>query len=110
MNVMNVPIEVMEDFTPPDVQITFYLNKMMTEKQEGELKQLIGAWFAVGLHRGYGEGVLHYLGDVVFDDEQTIYVLADMGSCSKNALDVLLKIVIDALQQYNVTVNKITLE
>jgi len=107
---MNVKIKVLSDFCPPDVQVTFYLSKMLTEEQEQYLDRIITAWYDIGTHKGYGEGPLHNLHDVIFDDEQTIYLSIDMGRCPISALEVLYKVVIDALDTYGVKVEKIELE
>jgi len=103
------PIETLEGFCPPDVQVTFYLSRMLTPEQEQYVERVIGGWYDVGVHRGFGDGVLHYMDRVIFDDEQTIYLCIDMGSCPEQALGVLLRVVVDALNMYDVKVEKIEL-
>jgi len=47
--------------------------------------------------------------EIDLDDQQTICLSIDMGSYGQQALEILIKLVMDVLQMYEVTVNKIEL-
>jgi hypothetical protein len=107
---MNVPIKVKGGgLDLPDVTVTFYMSKMLTAEQEQYLERLIDGWYGVGAHEGFG-GRLHFMHDIIFDDEQTICLSLDMGSAPIEALDILYKIVIDSLNIFEVKIEKIVLE
>ncbi|MHB1418239.1 MAG: hypothetical protein ACYCX4_01425 [Bacillota bacterium] len=106
---MNVPIEVNDSMSLPDVSITFYLSRMLTTEQEQYIKGIIIGWYDVGVHGGFG-GYFHFMHDIIFDDEQTIYLSMDMGSAPSDALDVLYTIVNHVLTMYDLLLEKIKLE
>jgi hypothetical protein len=106
---MTVSIEQKKDLDLPDVTIVFYINIILTAEQEHYLKRIISGWYDVGAHGGFG-GNFHFLDHIIFDDEKTISFHVDMGSAPIEALDVLYRIVDDALNMYGVQLEKIELE
>lgn len=107
---MSVPIETLESFNPPDINITIYLDKSLTPEQEEKVQRLIISWYDVGVHGGYGEGYLHFMHEIIFDDEKTISLTVDYGSYrSWDALKVLCKILEEEMKIYHVGIRKIEL-
>lgn len=107
---MDIPIVTLDSFNPPDIIVTIYMDKMLTPEQEKNVQRLIISWYDVGVHGGYGEGNLHFLDKIIFDDEKTIYFRIDYGSYqSFDALNVLFNILEEEMKHNNVKIEKIEL-
>ena len=111
----NFDVKILPDFSPPDVRISFYMSSMLTPEQEKEVESLISAWYIVGSEKGFEidtwKGRFHYLGDVIFDDEQCLYIAADLGSCNEDAaLQALFNIIESRLESYGVDIERVELE
>lgn len=110
MNTYGIPIEETEFFSPPDIRASFYLSKPLTEEQEKKIEKLICGWFDVGLNKGFDDYGLSYFDDLIFDEENVIYVSVDFGNATDRPLEVLIKILKTALEDYGVKITKIELE
>lgn len=107
---VDVPITVSEEMSLPDVIMTVFMSRMLTEEEEMRITRLMESWYDVGAYGGYGGTGFHYMGKIIFDDEQTIYTSVDLGECPVKTLEVLIIILTNALKEYGVDIERIELE
>ena len=92
------------------MDIVIHISRSLTSDEEAYIIRLIDGWFLVGMHYGYEGNKLSYRSDIVFEDEQSIYLNVDFGGENVTALNILLESIYDALKMYEVTIEKIELE
>ncbi len=87
---------------------TLYLDQPLKQVElENGLRELIEAWFLVGLYGGFG-GYFHHMSSIGFD-ENLVEWQVDMGSSSTQALDVLINCLETFERDNDVTMEKLVL-
>lgn len=94
----------------PDVRVTIFLSRFLKYSEENLIEKEILKWYSIGVSEGYNDGYLHSLNELIFDDEATIYLDLDMGSCKLELLEQLLQKIKETLSKYKVKITKIDIE
>jgi hypothetical protein len=91
---MTLDIERTDDYDWEGLCFTLFLVSPVPPDQQDRLRNVILAWYTIGVYGGLGDGVPHFISDIGFEVEDGQHIVewwVDMGSLEPEALDVLIR-------------------
>lgn len=91
----------------PDIGFSLNFTRNLTDAEQEAIRNVVHAWYTVGVNGGYLGGFLHNITEFNFEEPDLLIMGIDCGSCPPSVLEVLERMLKSACKDHRVGVKRV---